>query len=378
MKVDLSGALLNEFRKAEKEYEEAIARGDAEEAKKAAMKCARLLREIAKYAPNREHYLKLAEKWEKASDVKIRRAVSEDGKETEEDFSNYVKSFISQSKVTWNDIAGLDDVKRLMKETIVLSLIQKPESIQPWKGIMLFGPPGTGKTLLASACAGSLKATFFNVRTSMILSKYFGESSKIVSALYDVAREKSPSIVFIDEFDALTTRRDEMSEASRRMLATILAELDGFIDKKSERFVLTLAATNTPWDLDEAVLSRFSRRIYVPLPDKEAIKAMIRIHTKGLELKADLEAIAARCVEKFYSGRDVSALCKEATWNMVREMNRLEELANLPFEELMKKRLNLRPLTLNDFEEAFKKIKSPLTKKEIERYEKWAEEFGSR
>lgn len=303
--------------------------------------------------------------------------MSEDGKEVDGDFSSYVRSFISKSKVTWKDIAGLEEAKRLMKETIVLAAIQKPESIQPWKGILLFGPPGTGKTLLASACAGSLRASFFNVRVSGIMSKYFGESSKIVSTLYDVAREEAPSIIFIDEFDALTTKREEMSEASRRMLATILAELDGFIDKKSDKFVLTLAATNTPWDLDEAVLSRFPRRIYVPLPDKEAVKEMIRIHTKGLDVsRLDLDEIAEECVRRFYSGRDVKALCQDAVWNMVREVNRIEELADLPYEEITRRRLNLRPLELRDFEEAFRKIKSPLTKKDVERHERWAEEFG--
>jgi len=264
-----------------------------------------------------------------------------------------------------------------MKETIVLAAIQKPESIQPWKGILLFGPPGTGKTLLASACAGSLRATFFNVRVSGIMSKYFGESSKIISTLYDVAREETPSIIFIDEFDALTTKRDEMSETSRRMLATILSELDGFIDKKSDKFVLTLAATNTPWDLDEAMLSRFPRRIYVPLPDKEAVKEIIWIHTKGLDVSRHaLDEISEECVRRLYSGRDVMALCQGAVWNMVREVNRIEELADLPYEEITRRRLNLRPLELRDFEEAFKKIKSPLSKKNIERYERWAKEFG--
>lgn len=377
MKVDISGPLLSEFRKAEKEYRDAIDKGDVEMAKRSALRCAKLLREIAKYAPNSEHYLKLANEWEKASkEVKIKRAVSEDGKDVEDDFYNYVKSLITTSKVTWDDIGGLKEAKRLMKETIVLAVIQKPESIQPWNGILLFGPPGTGKTLLASACAGSLKATFFNAEASKMLSKYYGESSKIISTLYDVAREKAPSIVFIDEFDALTTNREEMSEASRRMLSTILVELDGFKSKKSDKYVLTLAATNAPWDLDDAVLSRFPRRIYVPLPDKEAVKAIIKIHTKGLELKGDLDAIATQCVEKLYSGRDLRALCQEAILNMIREVNRLEELANLPFEEIMKKKLNIRPLTLRDFEEAFKKIRSPLTKKEVEKYEKWAEEFG--
>jgi len=265
-----------------------------------------------------------------------------------------------------------------MMETIVISALQKPASIQPWKGILLFGPPGTGKTLLASACAGSLEATFFNVKASSVSSKYYGESSKIVSALYDVAREMHPSIVFIDEIDALTTKRsDGVSEASRRMLSTLLTELDGFQDKGSNRLILTLSATNTPWDLDEAVLSRFSRRIYIPLPDKEATKEIIKINTKGVKLDVDLDGIADKCVERFYSGRDLKNLCQDAIWNMIRDVNKdLYKMANLSYKELKRRKLKTRALTDDDFEEAFKKIKSPLTKSEIEKYEKWGEEFG--
>ncbi len=135
---------------------------------------------------------------------------------------------ISKSRITWDEIGGLDNVKLLMMETVVISALRKPAAIQPWKGILLFGPPGTGKTLLASAAAGSLNATFFNVKASSVLSKYFGESSKIISALYEVARERAPSIVFLDEIDALTTRRsNDTSEATRRMLSTLLTELEG-------------------------------------------------------------------------------------------------------------------------------------------------------
>ena len=393
MPVDLSGPLLSEFEKTKKEFDRAVAKGDMQTAEKKARKCATLLRQLAKHVPyNSDFYLKKAKKWEQTAE-KIKKGefgkkavMSAEAKQTkaeeeseEDQFRQYVKGLIAKSNVTWRDIGGLDEVKVLLMETVVIAALQKPESIQPWKGILLFGPPGTGKTLLASAAAGSLNATFFNVKTSNILSKYFGESSKIITALYDVARENAPSIVFIDEIDALTTRRsDDASEASRRMLSTLLTELDGFQDKKSDILVLTLAATNTPWDLDEAVLSRFPRRIYVPLPDKKATKEIIKINTRGLDIsKLDLDAIAEESIRKYYSGRDIKNLCQEAIWNMIREENKdLHKLAELPFEDLRKRSLKTRPLEMRDFEEAFKKIKSPLTKKDIERYEKWAEEFG--
>ncbi|AEK71927.1 ATPase of the AAA family protein [Thermococcus sp. 4557] len=397
MPVDLSGPLMSAFRKAKKEFEEAIKKGDKETARKKALECSRILKQLAKYDEfNRESYLQKAKKWETiARDVEAGRygvkrkhrpmkeggsgkeAGTEDGEEDK--FKQYVENLITKSKVKWSDIGGLEEVKMLMMETVVISALQRPESIQPWKGILLFGPPGTGKTLLASAAAGSLNATFFSVKASNVLSKYFGESTKIISALYEVAREKAPSIVFMDEIDALTTKRSgDQSEASRRMLSTLLTELDGFQDKKSDILVLTLAATNTPWDLDEAVLSRFPRRIYVPLPDEKATKEIIKINTRGLDIsRLDLDAIAEESVRRLYSGRDLKNLCQEAIWHMIREENRdLHKLAELPFHELRKRSLRTRPLEMRDFEEAFKRIKSPLTRKEIERYEKWAEEFG--
>ena len=400
MEIDLSGALMNQFKKAKLEYEKAKEDGNITLARKKALECSKLLKQLAKYDTyNAKSYLEKAKKWQlvaeniddifepkvKAvkSEIKSKSIQSNQSKEKEGDeidkFKNYVKNnLIQKSSVKWDDIGGLNEVKRLMMETIVISALQKPESIQPWKGVLLFGPPGAGKTLLAAACAGSLDATFFNVKASSVTSKYFGESSKIITALYEVARELNPSIVFIDEIDALTTKRsDGVSEASRRMLSTLLTELDGFQDKGKDLLVLTLSATNTPWDLDEAVLSRFPRRIYIPLPDKEATKEIIKINTKGLNLNVDLDEIAEKCVERLYSGRDLKNLCQEAIWNMIRDVNKdLYELAKLPYNELRKRKLKTRALTNDDFEEAFKKIKSPLTKKDIEKYEKWAEEFG--
>jgi len=381
--IDATEFLMMMLNKTRKEFENAKAKGDLKTARIKALECAKYCFEIAKKDyREREYYLKLGEKWKKTAksleDKQKPKRVVEKSEESE-NFKNYIESLIAKSKVKWDDIGGLEDVKRLLMETVVIAGLQKPESIKPWKGILLFGPPGTGKTLLASACAGSLNATFFNVKADKILSKYFGESSKLISALYQVAREKAPSIVFIDEFDALSlSRSGDVSEASRRMLSTLLAELDGFQDKKSDLLILTLAATNTPWDLDQAVLSRFPRRIYVPLPDKRACVEIIKIHTKGLDIsKLDLDEIAEMCVEKLYSGRDIANLCQEAVWVMIRDANpELYKLAELPFDELRKRSLKTRPLEMKDFEEAFKKVKSPLTKKDIERYEKWNEEFG--
>lgn len=379
MKIDLSGPLMHALDKASAEFKRAREEGDHKKAKAKALECARILRELAKVFPeNRGFYLEKAERWER-----VARDVEDDSKVLEktesEEFRSYVESLISRSKVRWEDIGGLEEAKRLLMETVVIAGLKKPESIKPWKGILLFGPPGTGKTLLATAAAGSLNATFFNVKADKVLSKYFGESSKLVSALYSAARDHSPSIVFIDEFDALSlSRSGELSEASRRMLSTLLAELDGFQDKKSDKLVLTLAATNTPWDLDQAMLSRFPKRIYVPLPDKKACIEIMKIHLRDLDTsKLKLDELAEICVEKLYSGRDIANLCQQAIWNMIRDANPdLHRLAELPFDELRKRALKTRALEMDDFYKAFEKIKSPLTKKDVERYEKWNEEFG--
>ncbi len=383
MKIDLSGPLLNQLDRASKDFKAAMQREDYRTARKKALECASILRKLAEMIPHqRENYLEKAERWERVAksveEGKSKKVVEKSGSD-EDELRGYVEGLISKSNVKWADIGGLDDVKRLMMETIVIAGLQRPESIKPWRGILLFGPPGTGKTLLAAAAAGSLNATFFNVKADKVLSKYFGESAKLVSALYSAARDHAPSIVFIDEFDALSlSRSGDVSEASRRMLSTLLAELDGFQDKKSDKLILTLAATNTPWDLDQAALSRFPRRIYVPLPDAKACVEIIKIHTKGLDVsKLDLGEIAEMCVERLFSGRDISNLCQQAIWNMIRDANpSLHKLAELPYDELRRKSLKTRALEMSDFMDAFGKVKSPLTKRDVERYERWNEEFG--
>jgi len=395
--MEVRDLLYDMFLSAKREYEEVLKRGDVETAKKKAYQCANYLSELAKHEPNkRQFYQEKAREWIETAKklergeikpvARLRNKSTEAGRKVanaqeSSEFKKYVESLITKTNVTWDDIGGLEEVKRLLKINYVLAAVNKPETIKPWQGILLFGPPGTGKTLLASALAGSLNATFFSVSASKVLSKYFGESSKIITALYEVAREKAPSVIFIDEIDSLALKRTgEVSEASRRVLATLLAEMDGLQEKKSDKTILTLAATNTPWNLDEAILSRFQVRIYVPLPDEEATKQILKIHLKGLDTsKLDWDSIAKECVSRLYSGRDLKTLAQKVIWNMIlRENPNLDRLAERPVEELRKMFLKMGPILMKDFEEAFKKVKSPLTRAEIERYEEWAEEFGTR
>ena len=318
MKIDLSAPLYETLKKAASEYTSLKNSGDFEAAKQKAGDIAKIYRQLAEMSlANRTDNLKRAAKWDAASRGTLEKPKSQNSSEEERDedeLTEKVEALLTKSTVTWSDIGGMERVKQLLMETVVISGLRKPESIKPWKGILLFGPPGTGKTLLAAASAGSLDASFYDVKTESILSKYFGESSKLITALYNSARNHSPSIVFIDEFDSLSPSRDgEASEASRKVLSTLLTELDGLGDKNSNRLLLTLAATNTPWDLDTAVLSRFPRRIYVPLPDAESTKAILKLHTKGLDItNVNLKNISGKCVDMLYSGRDLSNFCQQA------------------------------------------------------------------
>jgi len=391
MHVDVSGFLLGELRKTIVDYKAAVAEADNTAANEKARACASLCRQIATSSPMaHQRYTAEAERWEsitsRSAPIAARRRhnASDKPEQTkppaEESASDLdMSSLIACSSVRWEDIGGLDEVKRLVKETVVIAALQKPESIRPWKGILLFGPPGTGKTMIAAAAAGSLDATFFDVKTDRLLSKYFGESSKMISALYTSARDHAPSIIFIDEFDALgASRSDTMGEATRRVLSSLLVELDGLQGKKDDRLLLTMAATNAPWDLDPAVLSRFPRRIYVPLPDADACRAIIEIHTKGLDVSSiDLSGFGRQCVDRLYSGRDIQSVCQQAIWTMINDVNpEMHRLADLPFDEINRRTLKTRPLREDDFAIAFGKIRSPLTAEDLARYAEWNAKHG--
>ncbi|UUX93740.1 ATP-binding protein [Methanoplanus endosymbiosus] len=398
MGIDLSGVLSTELKKNVEEYKKARSKNDIGECRDNAHACAVLCYQIAEQQPAfRDKYIANAKKWENiatgkitpssgshnknssSGPVAVKGSEKNSGNSSEIDFD--ASSLIETSSVTWNDIGGLDEVKRLVKETVVIAGLKKPDAIKPWKGILLFGPPGTGKTMIAAAAAGSLHATFFNVKSDRVLSKYFGESSKLISSLYETAKVKAPSIIFIDEFDALGSARGEgTSEASRKVLSSLLIELDGLQNKKSDHLLLSMAATNTPWDLDTAVLSRFPRRIFVTLPDEISCRSIIQINTVGLDTSGlDLPGLGRRCVEKLYSGRDIQNLCQQAIWNMIHDKNpRMDELADLPFNELKNRVLNTRELINSDFEESFERIHSPLNNDDLKQYNTWNDEYGER
>ena len=379
------------FEKNKSLAEQELDRGNNDAAASYYERCADVLLQQAsnRRGPDREKKEELAEKYYEIAEnlsgqsdsLKKKRKVSSGGKqeEDENDFSEYVDRFLQKSDVTWKDVAGLEETKKDIKESFALSTIEnKPPAIDTISSVLLYGPPGTGKTLLASAVAGSHDFPFFNVQLSHALSKYYGESGKIISSIFDAAREKSPSVVFFDELDSVAmSRGGDLDESSRRVLSTLLTELSGF--GEDDKDIMFMGATNTPWDMDPAVLSRVEKVVYVPLPDEITARKILELNTveKGVDVSEDMEKLAERCVEKNYSGREIKNFAKTAIREMVADMNPgLDSLAEKSMDKVKDYELKLRPLEMADFDRAFGMVESKTDMKDVKRYEEWGEKFG--
>ena len=228
--------------------------------------------------------------------------------------------------IRFDDIVSLDDAKRLLSEAVQLPL-KFPSLftgiLRPWKGILLHGPPGTGKTLLAKAVATECKTTFFNISASVLVSKWRGDSEKLVRCLFELARYYAPSTIFLDEIDSILASRrggdTTEHEASRRMKTELLIQMDGVRGHKPNEQVFVMAASNIPWDLDVAVLRRLEKRVMVPLPVAAAREVMIRKHLSD-RAGSDLNFTDIALKTEGYSGADIELLCREAAMMPVRRL----------------------------------------------------------
>ncbi|XP_034710185.1 26S proteasome subunit RPT4-like isoform X2 [Vitis riparia] len=236
----------------------------------------------------------------------------------------------NQIGVAFEDIGALDDIKESLQELVMLPL-QRPDLfkgglLKPCRGILLFGPPGNGKTMLAKAIANEAGARFINVSMSTVTSKWFGEVEKNVRALFTLAAKISPTIIFVDEADSLLGQRTEVGEhyAMRQIKNEFMTHWDGLLTKAGER-VLVLAATNRPFDLDEAIIRRFEHRIMVGLPSVES-REMILKTLLAKEKAEDLDFKELATMTEGYTGSDLKNLCMTAAYRPVKELLQQERL----------------------------------------------------
>lgn len=269
----------------------------------------------------------------------------------------------------WEDIAGLDHAKQAVQEAIIYPMLYPDlftELREPPKGVLFFGPPGTGKTLIAKALATEAKCTFFNISASSLTSKWVGEGEKLTRALFALARVKSPSIVFIDEIDSILTKRsDNDFEASRRVKTEFLLQFEG-VGSGKER-VLILGATNRPQDIDDAARRRFTKRIYIPLPDEQTRGQLVRILVRNAQntlTEEQIDKIAS--MTDGYSCADMTSLLKEAAMVPLREIT---------FTSGVKP--TIRALCYEDIEKTVKSVKPSVSSDSLIQYVEWNREFGS-
>ncbi|XP_077988700.1 katanin p60 ATPase-containing subunit A-like 2 isoform X2 [Glandiceps talaboti] len=293
--------------------------------------------------------------------------------------------YFQNPNVRWEDIIGLEGAKRLVKEAVVYP-IKYPQLftgiLSPWKGLLLYGPPGTGKTLLAKAVATECNTTFFNISASSIVSKWRGDSEKLVRVLFELARFHAPSTIFLDELESIMSQRGGQAgaehEGSRRMKTELLVQMDGLA--KSDDLVFLLAASNLPWELDHAMLRRLEKRIIVDLPISEARKKMFETFLppvinpeQPLSLTASLNYDLLAEKTQGYSGSDIKLVCKEAAMRPIRKI--FDILENHSTNDVVPD-LKVDPITTHDVESALAHTK-PSAGKMKEEYKAWQKQYES-
>lgn len=334
--------------------------------------------------------------------------------------------------VKWSDVAGLEGAKESLKETVIMP-VKFPQLFvgerKPFKGILLFGPPGTGKSYLAKAVATEADSTFFSVSSADLISKWQGESERLVRNLFEMAREQSSAegsgraIIFIDEVDSLCGSRSEgESDSLRRVKTEFLVQMDGVGNTGGS--VLVLGATNVPWDLDAAIRRRFEKRVYISLPEKPARSFMFKLHTGVIGdpedvtpnnlTDKDFDELGGLAVGA--SGSDIEVIVKEALMEPVRRCQQARQFKTdkdgkyIPCDkypscsrcppklstdppgmdytckvckayrmtlwDVPPDKLDAPPVTAEDFKNVMRHAFSTVSDEELQRYQEWTAMFG--
>ena len=374
------------------------------------LKAANQLQVIIKYDQNpysKKIYIERAKEYaSRAKEIKEKKLEKKggdkkDGKDSEADeekkkLEEQLSGCIVQEKpnVKWEDVAGLEKAKEALKEAVIFP-IKFPQLFQgkrkPWKGILLYGPPGTGKSFLAKAAATETHGNFFSVSAANIVSKWMGESERLIKGLFDI---------FLDEIDSVMgARSDNENDATRRLKTEFLIQMQGV--GNDDEGILVLGATNIPWALDPAVRRRFQKKIYISLPELDARKVMFELNLKGTPntLTDDQLEDLARSTDGF-SGSDISTLTQDAIFEPVRKCQSAEFFKKIPgingqqwnyvpctqnepgamrmrMTELPDSKALLPPKVIyEDFKEALKRNKATVNKADLERQEQFTREFG--
>ena len=357
------------------------------------------------YTKKAIEYIKRAKEIKEATEKKKKVSSDKGGdedeetKKLEEQLSGCLVS--EKPNVKWSDVAGLDKAKEALKEAVVLP-IKFPQLFQgkrqPWKGILLYGPPGTGKSFLAKAAATETGGKFFSVSAANIVSKWMGESEKLIKGLFDLARKNKPAVIFLDEIDSvLSARSDNENDATRRLKTEFLIQMQGV--GNDDKGILVLGATNIPWQLDPAVRRRFQKKIYISLPDAEARKVMFQLNlgkTANQLTDEQFDDLAERT--EGYSGSDIATLTQDAIYEPIRKCESATHFMRvnkdgkeyyvpcspsspgaiqMKMHDMANPEMLLPPdVCYEDYILALKKIKATVNEKDLEKQEEFTREFG--
>ena len=355
--------------------------------------------------PVYENKKKEVEKKIEELESKKKKVANKEGGGGEDDEDAKLKDQLSGCLVTempnvsWDDVAGLENAKQALKEAVILP-IQYPQLFegkrQPWKGILLYGPPGTGKSYLAKAAATETKGRFFSVSAANIVSKFMGESERLIKALFELARKNKPAVIFIDEIDSvLSARTDGENEATRRLKTEFLIQMQGV--GKDDKGILVLGATNIPWGLDPAVRRRFQKKIYISLPESKARKLMLKLNLGDTynDLTDEQFSILGDLTEG-YSGSDIYNLTQDAIYGPLRKCQRATHFKHLDERHIVPcspsdpgaKEMKINDIadpgslvapvvTFEDFILSLQKMKPTVSQADLEKQLKFTEEFGT-